>query len=44
MAFVLKSASKIYRKNFVDISHSLPLHTKMALSRPLLKFLFANEN
>ena len=35
MEVVLKSASEICRKNFVNILHFLPLRTKMALARPI---------
>ena len=37
MAAVLKSPSEICWKNFVNILHFLPLRTKMALARPILK-------
>ena len=36
MAAVLKSTSEIYRKNFINILHFLPLRTKMALAGPIL--------
>ena len=37
MMAVLKSASEICWKIFVNILHFLPLRTKMAVARPILK-------